>query len=350
MKEKVRALVLFSGGLDSILAVKVLELQDIEVTGLCFISNFFGCDNAKKTAEANNVNLRIEDISDDILTLVKNPPSGYGKNLNPCIDCHSLMIKKAAEHLSLYPSPSQGEGRGDIYDFIATGEVLGQRPFSQNRVALERVKKISGVDVLRPLSAKLLEETEVEKNGLVKRGKLLDIQGRTREKQFELAKKLGVSQFPSPSGGCLLTDHDFSQRLIIMLANWADCAINDVALLNHGRVFWFNTDNKNKKVLAVVGRNEAENEILGKLARQGDIMIELNKENGPVTLVRNMLLEGIDDCIIKLKIPGQIALKSLEIDNKNSSPDIVEKAAILTGFYATKARGKETEIKILLIK
>ena len=350
MKDKVKALVLFSGGLDSLLAIKVLELQDIEVIGLCFTSNFFGCSNAKKTAEANNVNLWIEDIGKDILALVKNPPSGYGKNLNPCIDCHSLMIKKAAEHLSISPSPSQGEGRGEVYDFIATGEVLGQRPFSQNKVALGRVKKISGVDVLRPLSAKLLDETEVEKEGLVKRGRLLDIQGRTRERQFELAKKLGVSEFPSPGGGCLLTDPDFSQRLIVMLNYWPDCAVNDVALLSHGRIFWFNTDNKNRKVLVVVGRNEAENEKLEKLARRGDIMIELNKENGPVTLVRNMVLEGIDDCMIKRKIPDQIALKSLEIDNKNSSSDIIEKAAILTGFYATKARGKETEIKISLIK
>jgi len=339
MKEKVKALVLFSGGLDSLLAIKILELQDIEVTGLCFTSNFFGCGNAKKTAEANNVNLRIEDISKDILALVKNPPSGYGKNMNPCIDCHSLMIKKAAEIM-----------KKENYDFIATGEVLGQRPFSQNRVALGRVKKISGVDVLRPLSAKLLEETEVEKNGLVNRSRLLDIQGRTRERQFELAKKLGITEFPSPGGGCLLTDPDFSQRLIMMLNYWPTCDVDDVALLNHGRVFWFDADKKNKKILVVVGRDKDENETLEKLARQGDIMIELSKENGPATLVRNMVLDGIDDYIIELRIPDQIAPKSLEIDNKYSPHGIIEKAAILTGFYSTKTRGKETKVKITLIK
>lgn len=331
---KVKALVLFSGGLDSLLAIKVLELQDIEVTGLSFTSNFFSSANAQKTAAENNVNLRIVDISADVLNLVKNPPNGYGKNMNPCIDCHSLMLKKAAEIM-----------KSENYNFIATGEVLGQRPFSQNKEALNKVKKISDVDVLRPLSAKLLEETEIEKKGLVNRGKLLSISGRNRERQMELAAKLKLT-YPSPAGGCLLTDPEFSQRLIKILDYWPDCTVNDAALLNKGRVFWFNNGGKNKMVLAVVGRDEEENLALEKLAIKGDSMVELYKENGPTTLIRRLVSDDEESSVITVEIPEKIS-PTLEIDKKYSTR---AKAAILTGFYATKMRGKKAEIKISFIK
>ena len=331
---KVKALVLFSGGLDSLLAIKILELQDIEVTGLSFASNFFSSANAQKTAAGNNVNLRIVDISEEVLNLVKNPPNGYGKNMNPCIDCHSLMLKKAAEIM-----------KSENYNFIATGEVLGQRPFSQNKEALNKVKKISDVDVLRPLSAKLLEETEIEKKGLVNRGKLLSISGRNRERQMELAAKLKLT-YPSPAGGCLLTDPEFSQRLIKMLDYWPDCTVNDAALLNRGRIFWFNNGSKNKMVLAVVGRDEKENMALEKLAIKGDSMVELYKENGPTTLIRRLVPDDDESSVMAVEIPEKIS-PTLEIDKKYSAR---AKAAILTGFYATKMRGKKAEIKISFIK
>jgi tRNA-uridine 2-sulfurtransferase len=329
---KVKALVLFSGGLDSTLAVKILELQDIEVTGLCFTSNFFSSASAEKSVKANDIKLKVVDINKEILDLVKNPPSGYGKNLNPCIDCHSLMIKKAGQIM-----------KKEKYDFVATGEVLGQRPFSQNKDALERVKKISGVDVLRPLSAKLLPETEAEKKGLVNRGRLLNISGRMRERQMELAAKFKIT-YPAPAGGCLLTDPEFSGRLIKMLNYWPKCNNNDVELLKNGRPFWLNKGNK--KTLLVVGRNATENSNLEKLAKTGDIMIELNKENGPTTLIRNLQVAGLKNEVTEEKIPDHLDPRLLDSSKNFSAKEIVNMATVATGYYATKARGKNLEIKI----
>ena len=189
---KIKALVLFSGGLDSILAVKMLQAQKIAVTAVCFESNFYDAKKAEEEAKKLDIDLKVVDIQKEMLALVKNPFSGYGKNLNPCIDCHSLMIKKAG-----------AIAKSDGFDFVATGEVLGQRPFSQNKQALEKVKDLSGVEVLRPLSAKLLNETEIEKNKILIRGLLGRIQGRTREGQIELARKYKLKDYPLPAGGCL---------------------------------------------------------------------------------------------------------------------------------------------------
>ena len=178
--KKVKALVLLSGGLDSMLAVKVLQEQGIEVTGITFESNFYNAEKSKKVVEQLNIPLKIVDISKEMLDLVKNPSSGHGKHMNPCIDCHSLMIKKASDFLKKETkSLSTETGERDSvseYDIIATGEVVGQRPFSQTKQALERVRNYSGVDVLRPLSAKLLPETEfqiMEKGGEVEDFNLL---------------------------------------------------------------------------------------------------------------------------------------------------------------------------------
>lgn len=334
---KTKALVLFSGGLDSLLAIKVLELQNIEVTGLCFTSSFFSSASAEKTASANNVKLKIVDISQEILDLVKNPPSGYGKNLNPCIDCHGLMIRTAGAIM-----------KNENYDIVATGEVLGQRPFSQNKSSLARVQKLAGVEVLRPLSAKLLEPTKYEDEGLVNRGRLLDISGRTREQQFELAKKFGITEFPTPAGGCLLTDPEFSGRMIKMLSYWPNCQPEDTEMLKHGRIFWFNMAN-NKKVLAIVGRDEAENNSLAELARQGDIMVELKKENGPTVLVRGLLLSQKIDSI-NLEIPANWDSDLINQTKKHTPTEILELVGLLAGYYATKTRGKQADIKINTIK
>ena len=190
-RHKAKALVVFSGGLDSMMSAKLLMNQGIEVTALNFESNFFKATQAKESAKILGIPLIIKDISPEELELVKNPPNGYGKHLNPCIDCHANMIRMAGKI-----AEEQG------FSIVATGEVLGQRPFSQNRDALRRVKKISGVDVLRPLSAKLLGETQVEKEGVVIRGKLRAIRGRGREEQMELAERYGIKKYPSPAGGC----------------------------------------------------------------------------------------------------------------------------------------------------
>jgi len=331
-----KALVLLSGGLDSMLSAKVLQAQGIEVVGLCFISNFYGCARAQIAAKNINIELKVVDIKKEMLALVKNPPSGYGKHLNPCVDCHALMIRCAGEI-----------ARTDGFDFVATGEVLGQRPFSQNKKSLEQVQKLAGIPVLRPLSAKLLPESEIEKKGLVNRGRLLDIYGRSREPQFALAKKYNIKEYPSPAGGCLLTDPEFSERLIKLLEYWPDCAPDDIELLKHGRVFWLNIKD-DIKALVVVGRHQIDNERLGKIAQNHDIMIELEKVMGPTTLMRIKNYElRIKNENLNLEVPEK--LSDLDLVKGRSDEEILNLAGRLTGYYSTKARGKKIYLKINLI-
>jgi tRNA-specific 2-thiouridylase len=328
-----KALLLFSGGLDSILAAKLLQEQSIDVTALCFVSNFFNAEKAKETAKKLDFNLRIEDISKDELELVKNPPHGYGKNLNPCIDCHAMMIKKAG-------LIAKKEG----FDFVASGEVLGQRPFSQNRQALKQVEEIAGIEVLRPLSAKNLEETSYEKKALINRGLLKSVKGRQREEQIRLAKRYNIEKFPSPSGGCLLTDPEYSMRLMKMIGNWPDCTINDVALLSHGRVYWLEDVDSNK-IIIVVGRNHNDNEKLKKLAKKGDIMVELKEINGPVTLLRGSILKNLEEYKeIEIEVPAVLKMSKLNLSEKKEQSQIVQITAVLTAYYAVKARTQKVKL------
>src|SRR4030042_3028765 len=204
-KKKTKTLVLLSGGLDSILAAKLLMEQDIEVEGICFYSNFFSCDLARKAVKQLGIKLREIDISEEFLEFLrKKPKYGYGVGLNPCIDCHALMLKKAGEIM-----------RQEGFAFVATGEVLNERPMSPHKQALKIIKKEAGLEgyLLRPLSAKLLEPTIPENAGLVEREKLLDISGRSRQKRKELAKKFGIIDYPNPAGGCMLTQEGFVGRL-----------------------------------------------------------------------------------------------------------------------------------------
>jgi len=321
-------LVLFSGGLDSMLAVKILEEQKISVDGVCFKSGFFEPHNALRSAEAIGLNLKIVDIGGGILKLVKNPPSGYGKNLNPCLDCHALMIKIAGQI-----------ARKEKYNIVATGEVLGQRPFSQKKEALERVKKLSGVDVLRPLSAKLLPETMVESKGLVKRGKLYSIQGRSRDKQLELIKKFGIKKFPMPAGGCLLTDPGFCERLGLLIDYWPKFNNSDAQLIKNGRIFWL-SGGSGRKILVIIGRNEKENESLKKLAQKGDFVLELKEIAGPTALVRNIKSRVKLPAELSIQIPADKRLSALKMDQKQDNKNILETAALLVGFYSKKAGGK----------
>jgi len=333
---KKKALVLFSGGLDSLLAVKVLEEQDFEITAICFVSNFFDEQKAKIVAEKNNIKLRIIDIHKNILDLVKKPINGYGKNLNPCIDCHSTMIRYAGD-IALKEN----------FCFIASGEVLGQRPFSQNKEALEKIKKITGIDVLRPLSAKCLAETEVEKNGVVDREKLYDIKGRTRSEQQKLIEKFKITDYNPPAGGCILTDAVFCQRLKKMLDYWPDCSYEDVELLKNGRVYWFSLEDE--KILTVIGRHKEDNKILEKLKKENDFFCKLKDSNGPTTLIRFLKNKKIDKKVFEKNIPENIDLIDLDKFDYNCSDlnDFLNKISLLTGFYFVKARGKNIKIEIL---
>jgi tRNA U34 2-thiouridine synthase MnmA/TrmU len=329
-----KALVLFSGGLDSLLAVKILEKQGIKAEGICFVSNFFDCKKAQEAAKENNIKLHIKDISREMVNLVKNPERGFGRNMNPCIDCHALMIKLAGRF-----------AREEEFDLIATGEVLGQRPFSQNKQALREVVKKSGVDVLRPLSAKLLEETSFESRGLADRNKLEDIQGRERKKQEYLARELGIKNYETPAGGCLLTDPEFSSRLRKMKEKKPDFDFKDVELLKRGRIFWFNL--KEKPALLVVGRNKEENNELEQLAENGDLVVKTKSVTGPVSLLRNFkgfegdLREGKEEK--RLFVPKELKPEEKEKRNTYCLSGLLRRIFILTGWYSVKGRDEEVD-------
>lgn len=272
MAKKTKALVLLSGGLDSILAAKILMEQGISVVGLSFRSYFFNSKNAAISAKKLSIPLMIVDFSNQHLKIVKSPKYGHGKAINPCIDCHALMFKEAKKIME-----KQG------LDFVATGEVLGQRPMSQNKKSLDIVENESGLNnyLLRPLSAKSLKPTIPEQKGMVDRNKLLNIVGRSRKTQIELAKKWGIENYPTPAGGCLLTDIDFSKKVKELLNNCSGPKENDFQLLKIGRHFW---SAKNK---IIIGRNHKENVKLKKLAQKNDILIEPKNFLGASALIRN---------------------------------------------------------------
>lgn len=290
--KKSKILAMFSGGLDSILAAKLLQEQNIEVMGLSCVSYFFDGQLAVKAAKQLGIKLIEIDFSDEHLAMIKKPKYGYGKRMNPCIDCHILMLKKAKEIM-------EKEGFG----FIITGEVLGERPMSQNKRSLNLIEKESGLKgyLLRPLSAKLLNPTIPEKENWVNRDNFLDISGRSRKRQIALAKKWGISDYPAPAGGCLLTDLEFSKKIKEMLILWPDCAGNDVKLLKLGRHFW---EGENK---IIVGRNEKENSEIKQLSQKGDILIKPKEFAGPLILIRS-----------KKKISEKSLLKAKELMIKYS--------------------------------
>ncbi|AEA34494.1 thiamine biosynthesis protein [Hippea maritima] len=206
-----KCVALYSGGLDSLLAILIVKSLGVEVYPLFVQTPFYNKEIDKLKEQLNKSGLALETARDDkaYIEMLLNPRFGYGKNLNPCIDCKAFFYKKAKEYADKIGA-----------SFIITGEVLGQRPMSQRSyTVLRTIEKHAGlIDlVLRPLSAKCLKETIMEKEGIVDRDKLYCIQGRTRKAQFELAKTFGIEEFESPAGGCLLTDTQFSARLKEML-------------------------------------------------------------------------------------------------------------------------------------
>ena len=262
---------LFSGGLDSILAVKVLQDQGIKVIGVTFTTPFFGSERAQELDRQLDMDHRIVDITEDHLEMVRHPKNGYGRNMNPCIDCHAMMFRKAGELM-------EREGA----DFLFSGEVLGERPMSQNRGSLVRVARESGYEpvILRPLSAKLLPETQPEREGKVDRQRLLDLAGRGRKRQMELAAHHGIHDYPSPAGGCLLTDPVFSRRLRDLFQHGDSVTPRDVELLKVGRHLRLDDGCK-----VVVGRNQGENQRLRDLHAPGDLFLEVKEHPSPLAIV-----------------------------------------------------------------
>ncbi|MGE5380797.1 MAG: hypothetical protein ACM3NT_06970 [Methylocystaceae bacterium] len=278
-----KAVSLFSGGLDSQLAAKLIANLGIDVIMVNFCTPFFGTTPAMEMA-AQNLELPLVslDISDTYMDVLKNPRYGYGKNMNPCIDCHAFMLTNAGRYM---------ESIGG--SFLVTGEVLGQRPMSQNKSSLEAVAKHSGYRglILRPLSAKLLAPTLPELEGWVDREKLLDINGRSREVQMRLADELGIKEYPSPAGGCLLTQQSFSKRLRQVLKAKPEATADDMHLLRSGRHFWLGNH------LLVVGRNINENQAIENLARSEDYLIKTQTYPGPTALLREFGAAGSDEIL-----------------------------------------------------
>ncbi|MCK4538240.1 MAG: hypothetical protein KAV42_05530 [Candidatus Krumholzibacteria bacterium] len=265
MKRRVKGIGMISGGLDSLLAVAVLAKQGIDLLGVHFLNGFTpenlrrrvnGLVSMDDIAEKRGMALsgllgipvRAIDISADFLSVMKDPPHGFGKNVNPCIDCRIFLLRKAAEIM-----------RAEDYDFIFTGEVLGQRPMSQHLIAMRSVEKESGLTgrLLRPLCAKLLKPTEMEEKGLVDRKMLLDIQGRSRKRQMKLAEELGVEGYGAPAGGCALTDINYARKYIdhIEHSGGRDLSVRDTVLFSTGRHLRLSGSIK-----IVVGRKQEENE------------------------------------------------------------------------------------------
>jgi len=296
-----KAIVMVSGGLDSILAAKIVAQQDVEIIPIRFTSPFYPSDNLDIVGgivpEIFGVPVRLIPKGNEYFEVVKNPQYGYGSALNPCIDCRIYMFRKARMIME-----------EESASFIVTGEVINQRPFSQKRFMLELIERKSQLcgRVLRPLSAKLLPPTEPELSGCIDREKLFGISGRGRKMQIELARTFGLSGFSQPAGGCLLTDKTYAARLKELIQKILYCSIGDAELIKHGRIFW------NERNLVVLGRDRVENDFLERVARCGDRIVKLENAPSPLALIRGEKITGevVHYCqrlilqFTKKKIPG----------------------------------------------
>lgn len=275
---KIKALALVSGGLDSLLAAKLIQDQGLEVIGIHFKIPFCKL-NIRKVFPDIGIEIIEVDLGEEFLKLIQEPRYGFGSNMNPCIDCKILMFSKAKE--LMYQLGAK---------FIITGEVLGQRPMSQNKQALKLIKRQSGLDdlLLRPLSAQFFAPSLAEKEGWVKREKLLNFNGRRRLAQMQLAKNLGLLKYSTPAGGCLLTDPSFCRRLKELLVH-KELNLDNLALLKVGRHFRIGNNAR-----LVLGRDESENNLLGQLAKPGDYLLGPQKDMaGPTSLARGKITQEL---------------------------------------------------------
>lgn len=300
--EGTKVLALLSGGLDSTLAVKLMLDQGMDVEALHFTTPFCLCDKCAVDDVGRRFGIRIHGVflGREYLDMVSNPPHGYGNQMNPCIDCRILMLRKARE-IAIE--------RGAIC--IVTGEVLDERPFSQRMAAMRIIEKEAGLEgkILRPLSAKLLPETEVEREGLIDRKRLFSIRGRRRLPQMRLAKEFGIHDYPCPSGGCLLTDPQFARRLRNFLEHGGKLTLKETALLRLGRHF------RVEGSRIIVGRNEEENKRLLSVARrEGKPYLEVAEYTGPITLLRGNEDERIVGKASQITVRYSDAPKDVEVE------------------------------------
>ncbi len=296
MEEKKKVVALLSGGLDSRLAVKMMQNQGFDVTAVAIKTPFcdFDCGRGcgfeiRETADMLDVDLKTVYLADEYIEMLKNPKHGFGSGMNPCIDCRAMMFKAGKKVME------------DIgAEFVISGEVLGQRPMSQHGPALRTIEKEAGLEgkIVRPLSGALLPKTEPEERGLIKREDLGMIRGRSRKEQLKLAEKFGFQDPPNAGGGCLLTDPKFALRAKDLFNHTETPTTNDIDLLKIGRHFRFDAKTK-----LIVGRNKDENEMLKALALSGDVLLETKDHVGPVSLLRG------DDSQTNLKLASDITFR-----------------------------------------
>lgn len=306
MQKKYHALALFSGGLDSILAIKVIERQGLRVLGLHFVSPFFGNEDKISYWERTyDITLSACDVGTEYLRLLRSPAYGFGKTLNPCIDCKIFMLRRAMSLLPKYGA-----------DFLISGEIVGQRPMSQRKEALNIIKNESGVGdrLLRPLCAFSQELTFPEKIGLIEREKLPQISGRDRKIQLQLAAEFGIVEIPNAGGGCLLTEAERAKRYAPILTRFANPKTEDFTLTGCGRQFWF------KNFCLTVGRNRADNALILQAVQKNDVLFSLQN------------------------IPGALGLLRCGQDFFEIDEEIVLAAARQTAWFSSKARGRVVTI------
>jgi len=274
----IRVIGLLSGGLDSSLALTWMHGLGYDVVVYHFANGFHsavhtgqGKPLALETAERLGVGIKVIDNSNELLQVVKHPDHGYGAHFNPCVDCRILMFRMTKARMA-------EEGA----KFIFTGEVLGQRPMSQRRQAMELIDQAAGVEglVVRPLCGKLLPPSKAEEQGWVRREDLKDIQGRSRKRQIALAEELGLKKYESPAGGCLLTDPGFEYRIRDEF-RFGDPDIHEIQLLKVGRQFRLSECSK-----TILGRNAADCQVLESLLGPSDLRIEARDIPGPLATIR----------------------------------------------------------------
>ncbi|SLM27950.1 putative tRNA, (5-methylaminomethyl-2-thiouridylate)-methyltransferase [Desulfamplus magnetovallimortis] len=315
LSKNTKALGLCSGGLDSILSALILRKQGIDVTWITFKTPFFGPEAALKASKTTGIPLRIEEITDSYMEMLKSPPAGYGKNMNPCMDCHSLMFALAGDIME-----------SDGYDFIFSGEVVGQRPMSQNKNSMNYVEKHSGYKgkILRPLSARILPETVMEQQGLVDRDALFGISGRSRKVQIEMAKGFGVTDYPAPAGGCLLTDKGFSRRLKDLMQHHQGDVYSrrDLYLLKYGRHIRLDDNTK-----IVVGKSRVDNNMIESMYKPGkDIYIRHASIAGPFVLVPGGALKDGEKMSMAIELAASICSGYTK-----ASPGTVAQMSVMSG-------------------
>jgi len=271
MKKKYRCFALYSGGLDSMIAILHMSKLGYEVLPIFFETPFFSSKRASKTAANIGFELIVHDLTELHLEMLKNPRYGFGKNMNPCIDCHGLMFKEAGRLMKEYN-----------VDFLISGEVMGQRPMSQRKDAMNAVGKLSEVKdlLVRPLSQKLLTDTLPIREGWVKKAEMLDIQGRGRHRQLEMIKEYGIEDYQTPGGGCSLTDVGYSRKLKDSMQHEM-MSIKYLNFLKVGRHFRLN-----EEVKMIVGRNNSDNELLGNIVTD-EIVFQSADFPGPLGVVQS---------------------------------------------------------------